>query len=198
MENYVALDSDFLNFLLDSEKVMTANNVESAKSFFKSIFISLDLKPILHKFLYEQELLTNELVKDLVKDNFIRLISYDDFIKNERLFFVEFRDFYKSMNGVAFSESDESIFDFCQAHKNLGEIHTVLMAKELKIPCFFSNDHGAKFLARKINTAAYTLEVFNLIEVFKKVDATGKKLDSKKVRALTKIWNERRKKNLCV
>lgn len=77
MENYVVIDSDFCNM------IAPGNNIEKEKEFVRSIFNSLQKKPVVHIFVSEQELLTNKVIKELVEENFIDVINYDTFLPAE-------------------------------------------------------------------------------------------------------------------
>ena len=51
MENYIVIDSDFCNM------IAPGNNIEKEKEFVRSIFKSLQKKPVVHIFVFEQEAL---------------------------------------------------------------------------------------------------------------------------------------------
>lgn len=161
MENYVVIDSDFCNM------IAPGNNIEKEKEFVRSIFNSLQKKPVVHIFVSEQELLTNKVIKELVEETFA--------------------DFYNFMNG----ESIEKVFDVITKHhskKNMGEIHSLILAQYMGIPIFMSNDNGAKNLAKsKINTQSFSIDVMNVCEVFCEIKRNGTiQIDKKAVRSILK------------
>lgn len=184
MENYVVIDSDFCNM------IAPGNNIEKEKEFVRSIFNSLQKKPVVHIFVSEQELLTNKVIKELVEENFIDVINYDTFLPAEifKTQYAEtFADFYNFMNG----ESIEKVFDVITKHhskKNMGEIHSLILAQYMGIPIFMSNDNGAKNLAKsKINTQSFSIDVMNVCEVFCEIKRNGTiQIDKKAVRSILK------------
>lgn len=184
MENYVVIDSDFCNM------IAPGNNIEKEKEFVRSIFNSLQKKPVVHIFVSEQELLTNKVIKELVEENFIDVINYDTFLPEEifKIQYAEtFADFYNFMNG----ESIEKVFDVITKHhskKNMGEIHSLILAQYMGIPIFMSNDNGAKNLAKsKINTQSFSIDVMNVCEVFCEIKRNGTiQIDKKAVRSILK------------
>lgn len=126
--------------------IAPGNNIEKEKEFVRSIFNSLQKKPVVHIFVSEQELLTNKVIKELVEENFIDVINYDTFLPAEifKIQYAEtFADFYNFMNG----ESIEKVFDVITKHhskKNMGEIHSLILAQYMGIPIFMSNDNGQR------------------------------------------------------
>lgn len=194
MRSKVVLDTDFLNILLTSEKQMTKSEEEETIDFFKSIFEILNLKPVIHEYLAHQELIANPLAKRLIDEKYIEVVKKQDFLKThsaEKLYMAQIRSFYKIMKGgkneLRIDEYDKLISHH-ETKSNLGEILSILMAKELKLRCFFSNDKGAKNLVKnKINTSAFSIDVYNVIEVFAETEKKqGKKPNSKKRKAIQK------------
>lgn len=168
MKDKVVLDSDFCQILLSK------NSKEEAKAFFKSVFICLDLHPCLHEYVYKEELFNIDSVQDLVNENFIQVISIEDLASSigaKKLYVILFKDYYKYMNEQEWIDKDD-VFSKRYAGKNMGEIHSLILALYLKIPCFFSNDKGAKTLAKnKINSQSFEIEVKNVEQVFYDIDA---------------------------
>lgn len=98
-----------------------------------------------------------------------------------------FVDFYKFMNEEIIENSFETIIQH-HSQKNMGEIHSLILAQYLNIPIFMSNDNGAKELARrKINTQAFTITVKNVCEVFCDIKRTGSiQIERKIIKAILK------------
>lgn len=55
------------------------------------------------------------------------------------------------------------------SRSSLGEIQTIIVAQQLNIPVFYSNDRGSKFLVTKVNSSAFTLEVYDTPEISIKI-----------------------------
>ena len=77
MDNRVVIDSDFCNM------IVPGNNKEREKELFRTIFESLNKSPVIHTFVFNQELLTNMAIKELVKEQFIEVIDYDVFLPDD-------------------------------------------------------------------------------------------------------------------
>ena len=184
MENYVVIDSDFCNM------IAPVNNIKKEKEFVRSVFDSLQKKPAIHIFVFEQELLTNTVVKELVAEKYIDVIDYRTFLPEEIFktqYAATFADFYNFMNG----ETIEAVFDVITKHrskKNMGEIHSLILAQYMGIPIFMSNDNGAKNLAKsKVNIQSFTITVMNVCEVFCEIKKNGViPIDKKAVRSILK------------
>ena len=157
---------------------------------FSNICKSLGVTPVIHTFVLNEELLTNKAIKELVSEQFIKVIEYTDFIIDEvfkRQYTDTFVDFYKFMNGVDIEKKFETITKH-NSQKNMGEIHSLILAQYMNIPIFMSNDGGAKTLAAvKINTQAYQIIVKNVCDVFCDIKTKGTiKIERKVVKAILK------------
>lgn len=188
MENRVVVDSDFCNMLVNGE------NIEKGKDFIRSIFDSLQKKPALHSFVFHQELFINEAIKDLVAEKYIEIIDYNDFLTEEifKMQYIEtFVELFYFMNGEIIPNKFESITKH-RAKKNMGEIHSLLLAQYMNIPIFMSNDKGAKNLAKnKINTQSFAITVKDVCDVFIDIKKSGiKQIDTQIVRSILKKRNE--------
>ena len=178
--NLVLLDADFCNLILKKP-----DNI----SFFKAIFDILDKKPAIHIYIFKHELLNNIHIQTLVKEGFIKIIEYDDFLASDfdkHSYKIAFEDFYMYINGKELNNFN--IFIDRRAKHNLGEIHSLITAQYLNIPLFMSNDHGAKELVKsKINTSMFKIDVHNakeVIEYCKSIEPN--KLDNTIARSIIK------------
>ena len=157
--NIVLLDADFCNILLKND-----NNI----SFFKSIFEILNISPAIHTYVFNNELFSNNSIKVLVNENYIKILNYNDFLEDDidKISYQQyFHDYYLFMNNERLGNLD--IFTYRISGYNLGEIHSLITAHICKIPVFMSKDKGAKELAdNRINSTAFQIIVKNIEEVF--------------------------------
>lgn len=184
MENRVVIDSDFCNMIAPGD------DVEREMILFCNICKSLEIIPVIHTFVLNEELLTNLAIKELVSEQFIKVFEYKDFLPEEIFksqYTDTFVDFYKFMNGVDIEKKFEIITKH-NSQKNMGEIHSLILAQYLNIPIFMSNDSGAKTLASgKINSQGYKIIVKNVCEVFCDIKTKGViKIERKVVKAILK------------
>lgn len=165
--NVVLLDADFCNILLKND-----NNI----SFFKSIFEILIINPAIHIYVFDNELFHNNSIKALVNENYIKILNYNDFLKDDvdRVSYQQsFYDYYLFMNNEKLDNLN--IFTYRKSEYNLGEIHSLITAQICKIPVFISNDKGAKELAyNRINSTAFQIIVKNIEEVFDECEKISK------------------------
>lgn len=186
MDNRVLVDSDFCNM------IAPGNNIPKEKVFVKSIFNSLDKLPVIHTFVYNEELLDSGAIKELVEESYIEIIDYDAFLTenwHKTQYVDDFVDYYDYMNSEAIPAEFAEITRH-RAKKNMGEIHSLILAHYLGIPLFMSNDRGAKRLAQsKINSLACHIAIKNVCEIFCEIKQNDSvKLDKKAVRSILKKW----------
>lgn len=111
----------------------------------------------------------------MIEQGFIQKIPYEEFLPNEdaeaRTFYTTmFRELNQKITGCSLSEQT-NIFGSYAKH-SFGEVHTVLMAVELGIPLFYSNDGGAKVAA--VAYAEGRLVVQNIEEVVEQLQDSDK------------------------
>lgn len=159
----VLLDADFCNTLTPG------NDKIKEKEFIRYIFNSLNKIPFIHTYVFENELLINEAIKDLVNEKYIVIKEYADVVTScyaKKQYVDEFIDLYFFLN---FEEivSDFNVITTHKSGKNMGEIHSLIFAHYLNIPVFMSNDKGARELTKsKINNSSFSIEVKDVCDVF--------------------------------
>lgn len=169
MERSLAvLDTDFILKIADihTPKVDTAD-------LFVRLMDGLACDPVVHPYVMEHELHACGLAKEMERAGKLRAISYDDFMPKNQLFYEQaFREMYHILtfedNGEE-REPDQNIYTH-HAGKSYGEIHSLIMANQLQIPIFYSNDHGAKTLCRRF--AAGRIQAVTMQEVKEKLAAS--------------------------
>ena len=178
-ENRVALDTDFINKITEYES-------RDPAALFRDIFDALGKTPVVHPFIAEHELMHNKVALDLIEQGVIQTIPYEEFLPSEdaeaRTFYTTmFRELNTKITGCSLSEQT-NIFNSNAGH-SFGEVHTVLMAVELGIPLFYSNDGGAK--AAAVAYAEGRLIVQNIEEVVEQLQDSDK-ISGKEKRYLRK------------
>lgn len=156
----VVIDTDYFKFIT---KDLTDD------TFFLKLMQELDYEPVMHEYVYKEELHEHSLVKKLVSDGKLIVFSYNtltvektDKKDYENLFYMA----YLEMNGTKFI-SNRTINDYHHEKENLGEIHSVILAKILGYDLMMSNDGGAKtFVHTKLNTSKNRIRVINIEETF--------------------------------
>ena len=160
----ILLDSDFCNMFYDLNTQDTKIDVDEL---YNKIIKQIGKKPCLHKYIAESELLSNNYIKEKIKNNEIRIIDFSEIVKDDesKLYYeFLFHEYYKFLyetdcqnNKIDPRTTEENftgdVFTSRRAGVNFGEIHSLITSFFLGIPIFLSNDNGAKILAeKKINT----------------------------------------------
>lgn len=158
--NKVVIDTDYFRFI---------TNDLSDSTLFLNIMSELEYEPVMHEFVYKEELHEHSFVKKLVDEGCIEIINYDSLTYRENdkkdyqsLFYMS----YNEMNGMAF-DSKRQIKNYHKKEENLGEIHSAILARIKGYTLMLSNDGGAKtFIHTKLNTARNHIRVVNIVETF--------------------------------
>lgn len=168
MERSLAvLDTDFILKIAD----IHTPRVDTADLFVR-LMDGLACNPVVHPYVMEHELLACGLAKELERTGELRTLSYEEFMPQNQLFYEKaFREMYHILTFEDCGEEREPDQDIYTHHagKSYGEIHSLIMANQLQIPIFYSNDHGAKTLCRRF--AAGRVHALTMQEVKEQLTA---------------------------
>jgi hypothetical protein len=192
-ERRAVLDSDFLqNFLRTTDK-----------AFFKEVMSELGIKPLLHPYVATVELQFDREVQELLDEGYVQVVSYDEFLgdENERALYNsrvwEIMDDFSEEELPDEKYRDVFVVGFHLSQKSIGEIMSELMAHDMGIPLFASNDKGSKIIAsRHFNRQNYCLEVKNVAEIFEMLAAKENSIKWKNVKRVLSDarWEKERKR----
>lgn len=145
-ETLAVLDADFLNKINEIRSV-------NPDELFQKLMRELNCTPVVHPFVMDHELFGCGLAQRMQKQGVLRRVDYTEFLPAEKKekYEQQFRDLYRMLTSLEHEramEADEDIFAR-HAGKSYGEIHSVLMANQMGIPVFYSNDHSGKSLCRR-------------------------------------------------
>jgi len=157
-DDKIVVDSDVMNYL---------NKLPKGKDLFQILIKAIDRKPVMHTFVKKEELFSNKIVESLISSNDIEVVDYPDFltVENKQLYQETFRVLYASINSE-YLPNNFDIFTGRLAEKNMGEIHSCILAQYMNIDILFSNDHGAKDLAKQFfNVGDFKLKVKTMQEI---------------------------------
>lgn len=186
----VIVDCDFLSDLLKN----------TSKNFFKQLMNELGVRPIVHSYVAEVELEYCSEAQELIKEGYIRKVEFDEYLTND----IQRIQYNQSVWQILSIISDDdlppekyqNVFrkNFSYKTHSIGEVLSELMAKELKLELFASNDFGAKAVAKRhINSKRYELEVRNIAELFQEVGQHENTLEWKDIKKA--LRDERWKKD---
>ena len=168
----VVIDTDFLNHILKTphgEEVM------------QKIVDFYGYELVMHPWVYEREIKGIYTKTETYVKNNVKVLEYSDFLAtgdDEDLYEITFLDLYRSMNhNESVDGSYQSFKTYNMANKNLGEIHSVILAKYMGIPILLSDDYNAKEIAAKrISADSFQLEVKKSFDIMCDIVKTDKRL----------------------
>ena len=151
----VVVDTDFLNHILKTP---------NGEDIMQKIVDFYGYELVMHPWVYGREIKGISTAIEKYVDKNVRILDYSDFLKTEEdeiIYEIVFISLYSEMNhGNTIDESYRSFKTFNKSGANLGEIHSVILAKFLGIPLLLSDDYNAKEIAAKrINADGYLLDV---------------------------------------
>ena len=145
-ETLAVLDADFLNKINDIKKA-------DPDALFHKLMTELNCTPVVHPFVMDHELFACGLAQRLRASSALRRVDYSEFLPEDKRqrYEQQFRDLYRALTAEEYGQSIEADSDIFARHagKSYGEVHSVLMANQMGIPVFYSNDHGGKVLCRR-------------------------------------------------
>lgn len=157
-EDKLLLDCDFCNSI---NEIRNADDNEKIE-LFKNIFEKLEKGAYVHEYVYEHELIANDLMKKLKDMHLIEILKYDDIFDSDsarQYYEITFNEYYNYLNDENFNGG---VFRSRYAGKNMGEIHSLIAAQNFGIHIFLSNDGGAKSLAENKISKSYGIKVYSI------------------------------------
>lgn len=158
------------------------------------IMDDMGVYPVFHCYVYEWELKAiNRTAVKLVEEHKIGVISYEEILKSEIdkiAYDMAFEELYQRLNAESIPNTYKTFQTFVIHKKNLGEIHSTILASFLKLKYFMSDDRKAKaVLLQKVNSEEYTLTILNVPEFFEKyARIPNKSIKRKQIKDLIKWY----------
>ena len=119
----------------------------------KRILESLDFQPVVHPYIWKNELEMYSYVDKLQKTGLIRIASYEEFLLDDddkELYAQQFLELYvhlgeyyemtNSKKRVEALPENCDIFNYRKAGTSIGDVHVILMAAYSQIPVIFTED----------------------------------------------------------
>lgn len=153
----VVIDTDFFRKL--------TNNLTSEELFLK-IMEEINKTPVMHEFVFKEELHEHSLVKKLKDGGFLKVYSFHDYLNDANLddFKEKFNAAYKKLNYQTFPETDILAYRKCE--ESLGEIHSSLMAWYMNMDIMMSDDVDAKhYVTTMLTSRNKKIEVLNIFDI---------------------------------
>ena len=200
----VIVDTCFLQKLSSEGKAI--DNV-------KRILAELEYIPFVHPYIYEHELSLYSYFVRLVKEKYIRVISYNEFQKDtadkqtyedyydvlyeEMILTLEAMNSPKQIEKLCLHKhKGQTIYNTHKQGSSMGDVHMILMASYLQMPILLTEDSDIEMLRdiakRRMRLGQYSLQILNGIqlieEIAKKQDAS---ISIKEIESILKAMKKR-------
>ena len=171
----VIVDTDFLNHIL---------NTPNGESVMQKIIDFYGYELVMHPWVYGREIKGINTAADAYVQKNVKVLDYSEFLEtadDKALYEIYFLDLYRNMNhNESVDGSYRSFETYNKAGKNLGEIHSVILARFSGIPLLLSDDYYAKEIAAKrINADGYLLDVKKSFDIMCDIVKTDKDILSR-------------------
>ena len=171
----------------------------------KEILQNLDFQPVIHPYIWKNELEMYSYTEKLKNEGLIRIASYEEFLFDEddtELYTQQFRELYKHL-GEYYETTDSikraddlpdncDIFNYRRAETSIGDVHVILMAAYMDIPVIFTEDgdiSALKSIAKnRISNESYQMEIYNALDALELIIKRPDCIFSKK--EIEKMLNE--------
>lgn len=171
----------------------------------RKILQNLDFQPVLHPYIWENELKMYSYIEALINEGWIRIASYEEFLFDEddtELYIQQFKELYKhlgeyyrmtgSKKMVDALPDNCDIFTYRKSKTSIGDVHIILMAAYSAIPVVFTEDGDIPALKsiakRRISNEFYQMEIYNALDALELIIKNSDCIFSKK--DIEKILNE--------
>lgn len=177
----------------------------------KKVLAELEYIPVVHPYIYEHELSLYSYFIRLVKEDYIRVIQYNEFQKDatdkqyyEAYYDVLYEDMRLTLEAVNSSKQVEklclhkgqTIYNTHKQGSSMGDVHMILMASYLQMPILLTEDSDIEMLRdiakRRMRLGQYSLQILNGVQLIEKI---AKKQDSsitlKEIESILKAMRER-------
>lgn len=167
---------------------------------FKKVLSDLEYKPVVHPYIAANELDMHSYFDRLVKEGFVRVAQYSDFLCDDEdkalyaSYFIDIhntlRKYLEAAGGKKQLErlilpAGQDVFTYRKAAMSLGDVHMILMAFFTRMPVILTEDSDIDILRsitkRKMGSETYALDIYNavdlLIMIAEKEDSVFKKND---------------------
>lgn len=164
----VIVDTDFLNHILNTKN--GENTLETIVNYF-------DYELVMHPWVYNREIKNIKSNVQMYVEKNVEILDYKDFlIEDDRIIYkFEFEALFEEMNHKKLNLGKQDFSTYNKSGENLGEIHSVILARFTNMPVLLSDDYNAKEIAAKrLNSQGYKLEVRNSFDLLIEIIANDK------------------------
>lgn len=178
----------------------------------KKVLAELEYIPVVHPYIFQHELSLHSYLKRLVEEGYIRIIQYNEFLKDasdkqsyEAYYEILYEDMRLALEALGGPKQIEKLilhkeWTIYNTHKqgsSMGDIHMILMASYLQMPIILTEDSDIELLRdiakKRMRLGQYSLQILNAVQLIEKI---AQKQDSsitvKEIEAILKGMGERK------
>lgn len=178
----------------------------------KKVLAELEYIPVVHPYIFQHELSLHSYFKRLVEEGYIRIIQYNEFLKDasdkqsyEAYYEILYEDMRLALEALGGPKQIEKLilhkeWTIYNTHKqgsSMGDIHMILMASYLQMPIILTEDSDIELLRdiakKRMRLGQYSLQILNAVQLIEKI---AQKQDSsitvKEIEAILKGMGERK------
>lgn len=199
----VLVDTVFLEKLsCDGEKL----------EIFKKVLSDLEYKPVVHPYIAANELDVCSYFDRLVKEGFVRVAQYSDFLcddEDRELYASYFIDIHNTLRKYLEAAGGkkqldklvlppgQDVFTYRKAAMSLGDVHMILMAFFTRMPVILTEDSDIDILRsitkRKMGSETYALDIYSAVDLLIMIaEKEGSVFDKNDLVDIVKSIGERR------
>lgn len=169
------MTEDKKEIVIDTDIFIKFTIIDTSGTIFLKIMDIMNVNPVMHAYVYNEELMGNATARYLVDNDFIKIYDYRDYLidSEKGAYIALFNTAYKYFNYKNFSGN---VFTYRMKEESLGEIRSSLMAYYLGIDMFMSDDGEAKaYIVDRLRNNKHWIEVYNLYDTLYELKSLGSK-----------------------
>ena len=174
-KNKVVIDTDFFLKVTENDD----------GTIFINLMTELGRQAVMHTYVYNEELIGSNVVKELVRKGIIQVMEYDDYLTDDRRSYERnFKNLYYWFHA---SDFKGDVYTYSNKGDDLGEIRSALMAQIMNIDLMVSDDSNAKSIIQsRLSSSRHPLRVFNLYDAFLNIADSSTTIKWKDIKGLVK------------
>lgn len=154
----------------------------------KRILRELDFVPVAHPYIVEHELKIHSYLKEMLEEQYIREISYEEFLGDEyvtisyesyfEMLYEDLRILLEASNSVKkipklCLRGQQTIYNTHMSGSSMGDVHMILMAAFMQLPIVLTEDSDIAILRdiahRRMSLGGYSLHIYNGVDLVKQI-----------------------------
>lgn len=159
------MPEDKKDVVIDTDFFRKVTNNLSTNELFLKIMDEMGLCPVMHEYIFKEELHKDSFVTKLRDSGVLKVYSFEHYLNsgNTEEFEEKFMEAYKKFNFQPFK--GDNIRTYRKSEESLGEIHSSLMAWYMNMDIMMSDDGEAKhYVTTMLNSRQRKIHVYNIYD----------------------------------